>query len=856
MHHIVGRRLVGRRAGAGAVGALSSRPGGSAGAAAALPELPVQYADFAVWQRGWLQGEVLERQLAYWRERLAGAPPLLELPTDRPRPAVQTYRGGRAAAASCPLGVSADLAALLRRSDATLFMALLAAFDVLLCRLTGQDDLSVGLPIANRNRLEIEPVIGFFVNTLVLRADLAGGPGFGELLSRVREVTLGAYAHQDLPFEQLVEELQPAPRPRPRAALPGRPGAAERRRREPQPARAHRLHGGDARRHRQVRPEPQPAQGVEGTDGLSLTLEYNSDLFDRSTAARLLGQFQTVLEARRRRPERSLRALPLLSPAERRQLVEEWNATAAAYPGAGLCLHQLIAAQAARTPAAPAVEFEGTALTYRELAARASRLARRLRALGVGPEVRVAVCPGALAGAGGRAARRAEGGRRLRAARSRLPGRAPGLHARGLGGAGAARPGAHRRGAAGARRPTLLLEAGWTGEEPADPAVAGPPEAMEEPAAVGPDHAAYVIYTSGSTGRPKGAVNAHRGIVNRLLWMQEAYGLTAADRVLQKTPFSFDVSVWEFFWPLLAGARLVMAAPGRAPRSGAYLARTDRRARRDHAALRALDAPGRSWRRPSRRRQRLAPARDLQRRGAAAGSRRSACFERLPASSCTTSTVPPRRRSTSTPGPARGQGWRGARVPIGRPIANTARSTSSTAPELEPVPVGVAGELLHRRRRAGARLPRPARADRRALRARPVPGERGPATRLYRTGDLARCLPDGAIEFLGRIDHQVKMRGFRIELGEIEAALADQPGVREAVVVARAPVSGVSGDSGVSGLRPARRPAPGGLRGAGRRSGGRRRSCDLAGAAAHGSRRRLPEYMVPSALRGARPSCR
>jgi amino acid adenylation domain-containing protein len=514
-----------------------------------LPPLPVQYADFAAWQRAWLSGDVLDAQLAYWREKLAGAPPLLELPTDRPRPLVQGARGGLAFLALSDQTTHA-LRALARREGATLFMTLLAGWQLLLSRYAGEEDVSVGTPIAGRTRLETEGLIGFFVNTLVLRADLSGDPTFRALLGRVREATLGAYAHQDIPFEKLVEELAPerslSHTPLFQAMFVFQNNAAE----------ALRLGALEA----------EPLAGDGGTTKFDLllalgeaggrvagALSYRAELWDAATIERMLGHFGALLDAVAAEPDRPVGAVPFLGDGERRRLVEEWNATARPY-ALDLPLHALVEARAARDADAVAVVFEDDSLTYAELDAHANRLARHLARLGVGPEARVGVCLErspemvvALLAV-------------LKAGGAYVP----------IDPAYPAERVAHMLGDSGVgvvlTQERLLPTLPEHGAKVVCLDADAEAIASESPEATGvevsPEQLAYVIYTSGSTGRPKGAMNAHRGVVNRLLWMQEAYGLAENDVVLQKTPFSFDVSVWEFFWPLLAGARLVLARPG------------------------------------------------------------------------------------------------------------------------------------------------------------------------------------------------------------------------------------------------------------------------------------------------------
>ncbi|MFL6199517.1 MAG: amino acid adenylation domain-containing protein [Thermoanaerobaculia bacterium] len=726
------------------------------GQGSSLPELPIRYADFAVWQREWLAGEVLQQQLAFWKGRLAGAPALLDLPADRLRPAVQGSRGALARFA-LPAPLLAGLRGLAQLSGGTLFMVLLAAYEVLLGRHSGQEDLLLGSPVAGRTRRELEPLIGLFVNTLVLRADLAGDPAFLDLLGRVRESTLGALAHQELPFERLVEELQPERDPsRPplvqvlfafqstpvqRIELPGLTFAPLD------------FDSGTAKLDLSL-------FLTEGADELAGAFEYSTDLFDAVRIERLAGHLRVLLEAACAEPRRRISELPLLSEAERRQLAR-WNDTAAVYPQ-GLCLHQLFEAQALRTPEAEAVRSEGASLTYRELDARSNGLARWLRAHGAGPEVVVGVLLErslemvvALYGV-------------LKAGAAYLPldpsyprdrlglfvaDAAPRivLTARGL--ADLLPPGS----------PAVFLDG--IGETPGDL-----PEG--DPASL-----AYVIYTSGSTGRPKGVMNSHRGIVNRILGMQEAYGLGAEDRVLQKTPFSFDVSVWELFWPLAFGSCLVMARP-EGHRDPAYLVETIAREGITTlhfvpSMLRAfLDAEG--LERCACVRRVIASGEELTADVAAL------FFERVGTAGLHNLYGPTEAAVDVTFWECR-RGGGEARVPIGHPIANLRIHLLDRAGH--PAPPGVPGELHI----GGAGVGRGylGRPDLTADRFIPDPFGAEPGGRLYRTGDLARHREDGAIDFLGRIDHQVKIRGFRIELGEIEATLSSHPGVKEAAVLVR-----------------------------------------------------------------------
>ncbi|RKH35463.1 amino acid adenylation domain-containing protein [Corallococcus praedator] len=741
----------------------------SEGKGSPLTELPLQYVDYAAWQRAWLRGETLEAQLSYWRARLAGAPRALELPTDHPRPAVRSSRGANR---SVLLGaeLSRGLKALAQREGATPFMVLLAGFSALLSREGGQDDLCVGTPVAGRDRTELEGLIGCFVNTLVLRVSLAGEPSFRELIARARETVLGAFAHQDAPFEELVKALQPErdlgrsplfqamlvlqEDPLPEIAMPGL-------------------------RLRVLEQESHTAKFdlrlilTDTAEGFVANLELSTDLFEPATASRLLGHLRVLLDAGVHDPEQRVRDLALMPPEEQHRILVEWNDTVR--PRAeGDVLHRLIEAQADRTPDAVAVSFEGEALTYRELDRRANQLAHHLRTLGVGPDRLVALClerslemvVGLLGilKAGGAYVPLDPEYPRERLEYMLADAAAPVLLTQARLAAGLPHGGAA----------VVCLDSDWEavareGAERLDVAVEG-------------RGLAYVIYTSGSTGRPKGAMNTHAAICNRLHWMQEAYGLDASDRVLQKTPFSFDVSVWEFFWPLMTGARLVLARPG-GHREPAYLTDTINHERITTlhfvpSMLRPfLEEPSLAESCASLRRvfcsgEALAP--DLRDRFfACVGAELHNLYGPTEAAVDVTAWTCVRED-------------RRPLVPIGRPIAN-ARMYVLDA-RLRPVPTGVPGELFI----GGTPLARGywQRPELTAERFIPDAYASMPGARLYRTGDKARFLADGSIEYLGRLDDQVKVRGFRIELGEIEAVLSQHPAVRAAAVSMREDIPG------------------------------------------------------------------
>jgi amino acid adenylation domain-containing protein len=727
-----------------------------------LPELPLQYADFAAWQRGWLAGEALEEQLAHWRERLAGAPRVLDLPADRSRPAVRTYRGAVERFA-LPGGLLDAIRELGKKTGTTPFMVLLAAFDAVLYRYTGQERLLVASPVAGRTHREVEGLVGFFINTLVLAADLSRDPSFADLLARTRETALDAFAHQDLPFDRLVEDLQPE------RDLSRPPLAQVLFALQNVPRESLELPGLTAT----------PVDLDTGTAKLDLSLsfleqegelagavEYDEDLFDAARICRLAGHLRELLEGATADPGQRVSDLPLLSAPERRQLLA-WNATEVPYPQE-ILLHQLFEAQVERSPDAVAVRFEEASLTYRELDLYAGRLAGWLRANGVGPEVVVGVLlDRSLEMVVALYAVLKAGGAYLPLdpsyPRERLSffveDAAPRMVLTTSGLADLLPEGTR---AVRLDTEAEALSAG-SGERP---------EVLTRP-----DGLAYVIYTSGSTGRPKGAMNAHRGIVNRILWMQEAYGLGPGDRVLQKTPASFDVSVWEFFWPLAFGARLVLARPG-GHRDPAYLVDVIEQEGITTlhfvpSMLRAfLDAEGLG--RCASVRRVIASGEELPADLAAR------LFDRLgwaelhnlygPTEAAVDVTAWPCRRDTVH-----------ASVPIGRPIANLQIHLVDLGGQS--VPAGVPGELLIGGIGVGrGYLARPGLTAERFV---PDPWSLEPGVRLYRTGDLARYREDGAIDFLGRIDHQVKIRGFRVELGEVEAALAALPEVGAAVVLAR-----------------------------------------------------------------------
>ncbi|MBD2015334.1 amino acid adenylation domain-containing protein [Microcoleus sp. FACHB-53] len=751
----------------------------SSGKPSPLPELPIQYADFAHWQREWLQGEVLESQRDYWKQQLNGNLPILQLPIDYPRPPVQTYPGGYQSL-ELPKNLTQALKDLSQQERVTLFMTLLAAFQTFLYRYTGQEDMIVGTPIAGRNQVEAEGLIGFFVNTLALRTYLSGNPSFQELLGRVREVALGAYAHQDLPFEKLVEELQPE-RDRSRTPLFQVMFVLQN-----TPTSALELPGLTVN---SLNIDSGTAKFdltlfmIETAQGLRASLEYNTDLFNPATITRMLGNFQTLLEGIVANPKQRLSDLPLLTASEQHQLLVEWNNTTKEYPQ-DKCIHQLVEAQVEQAPDAVAVVYEGEQLTYRELNARANQLAHYLQVLGVGPEVLVGICVerslemlvgllGILKAGGAyvpldpaypleRLAFMLEDASvSVLLTQARLVKSLPQHHA-----------------------PVVCLDRDWE-------VLAQYSE--ENPfSGVTPKNLAYVIYTSGSTGKPKGVLVEHRGLLNLVFWHQRSFTVSSKDRATQLAGSAFDASVWEL-WPYLsAGASI-------------YIANEQTRVLpqqlRDWLVKNAitisfLPTPlaesilSLDWSTNVALRTLLTGGDKLHNNPLP-----SVPFELVNNYGPTENTVvttscfiPAKPRTDMTP-------------PIGRPIANT--QVYLLDEKLQPVPIGVSGELyVSGDGLARGYLNRPDLTAQKFI-ANPFsdnPSVSGTAPeklsgcdsalRLYKTGDLARYLPDGNIEFLGRLDEQVKIRGFRIELGEIEALLAQHPDLREVVVVVREDIPG------------------------------------------------------------------
>jgi amino acid adenylation domain-containing protein len=778
-----------------------------------LPELPIQYADFAHWQRNRMQGEVLEKQLVYWRKQLGGRLPVLELPTRGARPSRHTQNGA-VRVWELPRDITDGVKSLSQAEGVTLFMSLIAAYKVLLLRYTGQQDMLVGTPIANRNRREVEGLIGLFINTLVLRTDLSGDPSFRELLGRVKEVALGAYANQDVPFEKLVEELQPE------RDLSRTPLFQVMFVMQNNPMPELKLGG--------MTMSPLIIEGatskfdltlsiMEEADGnMSGWLEYNTDLFDQPFIESLIGHYNTLLRGIIADPEERISRLPILTDAERERLLVEFNNTAADYDF-NHCVHRLFEAEAARTPDALAVIFEDQTLTYGELNQKADRVARRLRAAGVRTEslvgvslersVEMVLAIFGILKAGGayvpldptlpkdRLTFMAEDSSvKLILTTSQLLKQLEDISA-----------------------PTLCMDQEWETTIPGDN---DSPTASDEHWGAESKNIAYVIYTSGSTGKPKGVMTPHEAVTNMILWMQATYEMTPADRLLQKTSLSFDASAWEFFWPLVTGATLVVARPY-AEKDGDYMVRT----LQEHGvtvlqlvpSLLKLLVEQEGFEKCLSLRHVFCGGEALP----AAVSKRF--LERLPHARLT-NVYGPTETTMHVTVQECDKDIQESIVPIGRPIGNTQAYILDA--NMHPVPIGVPGELcIGGAQVARGYLNRPELSAERFI-ADPFGNHKG--QKLYRTGDLARFRADGSIEFLGRIDHQVKIRGYRIELGEIESVLRQHEAIADVIVMAREDVPGDKRLIAYIQARPERKP----------------KSSEL-----HNHLlAKLPDYMIPSAF--------
>ena len=781
------------------------------GGAPSLESLAIQYGDFTDWQRDWLTGDVLAEQLAYWKVQLADAPGVLELPTDRARPAVQTSRGDRLSFV-LPGSLSAALRTLSRREGATLFMTMLAAFHTLLGRLTQQEDVLVGSPIAGRNRRETENLIGLFVNTLVLRGDLSGNPTFRELLRRIRDMALEAYAHQDLPFEKLVEELRPE---RSLGHTPifqvmfGMQNASREKRELPG------LEIGAFPVTRTTSHFDLSLDVTEREDDLACSFSYNTDLFEASTVTRIAGHFETLLEAIAANPDEPVWQLSLLREAERRQILYDWNRTEMPFPREKQ-LQQLFEEQTASTPEATAVICAGQRITYGELNKRSNRLAHYLRRFGVRPNVPVGLCMersievivamlGVLKSGGAYVpldpsypgARIAfmieDSGAPVILTQERVADILPKSHAT-----------------------VLRIDADWK-------AISKEPDFNPEPAGT-PEDLAYVIYTSGSTGIPKGVEIQHRSIVNYTTYAAEKFGLVSQDRMLQFASISFDTAAEEIYSSLSRGGTLVLRNDLMLESPRVFLEACA------SLGITVLDLPTAYWHELaaalSDEKLRLPSSLRLVVIGGekALADRASQWLERVGADVRLLNGYGPTETTVAvTFGEVEAVSLTdGREISIGRPISNAQAYILDS--RLQPVPVGVPGEL-HIGGEGVARgyLNRPALMAEKFIQ-NPFGS---PGTRLYKTGDRVRFRVDGAIEYLGRVDEQVKIRGYRVELGEIEAALRRATGVSDAVVVER-------GDSTqkrlVAYVVTQAKPGPS--------------SADLRERLG----RSLPEYMVPSAF--------
>ncbi|HSE15897.1 MAG TPA: amino acid adenylation domain-containing protein [Pyrinomonadaceae bacterium] len=722
-----------------------------------LPELPIQYADYAAWQRQYLQGEVLEQQLAYWRGQLLGAPTLLNLPTDRQRPPVQTFKGAQEQFA-IPQKLSDRLKAVALQEGATLFMMLVAAFNALLYRYTNQPDILIGTPIANRQRAEIQGLIGFFVNTLVIRSKMSDQMRFCELLAQVRRTSLDAFLHQDVPFEILVEQLRPPSvlsynplfqvmflfqnTPRSALNLPG-------------------LTLSDLDVDSGGSKFDLSLSMIEMPHGLGGFVEYNVDLFEAATIKRMIGHFEKLLEGVARNLDYRLFDLPLLTDPERQQLIFEWNNTGRSYPQ-DRCVPQLVAEQAAKRPEAVAISDEQRELSYGELNRRANRLARSLRALGVGPEELVGICAiRSVEWVVGLLAILKAGGAYVSLdptyPKERLDFMIEDARVRVLL--------TQRALSELSEHPAEVLYLDdYEGSDGADEQN-GDPQATTE-------NLAYVVYTSGSTGRPKAVVTTHGSLLNLVFWHHRVYNVTPADRATQVARMGFDASVWEL-WPYLTCGASVHLLDEETRMSAAKL--------RDWLITRKINI---GFLPPvlaeSILYEEWPPEVDL--RALLTGSDKAVLYPPASLPFAYVNHYGPTEATVIVTSAVIGPQEKADGPPlIGRPLDNTQIYLLDR--NLNLVPVRVPGELhIGGNHLARGYLNRPERTAEKFI---PNPFDTEGGGRLYKTGDLARYRPDGQIEFLGRLDHQVKIRGYRIELGEVEALLCDHEAVESAVVILR-----------------------------------------------------------------------
>ncbi|MEO7020168.1 MAG: amino acid adenylation domain-containing protein [Ktedonobacteraceae bacterium] len=751
-----------------------------AGQPSPLPEVDLQYADFALWQRQWLQGAVLEEQLSYWREQLSEAPVLLNLPTDRPRPAIQTFNGA-IYHATLPVELLIALKAFSQREGVTLFMVLLTAFQTFLSKYAEQDDISVGTYIAGRNQAETENLIGFFINNLVLRTNLSGNPRFRDVLQRVSQVTLGAYAHQDLPFERLIQELHlernisHTPLFQVMLILQNVPDVHL----DLSDLTVQTLDR-DGHSHRSN--FDLSLWMGEDTDGFSTVMQYNTDLFDAETIQRMFQHFQTLLQSIVADPTRRLSDLSLLTTTEQQHLLTEWHTTVGEST-TPVCLHQLFEAQVLCTPSAMAVVGEGECLTYAELHCRANQLARHLQKRGVGPEVRVGICVErsvmmivgllAILKAGGAyvpldpaypkehiTLLLEDAQVALLLTQQALLHRLPAMYS----------------------TTVIALDSEW-------PTIAQESEHNLSLRAT-PENAAYIMYTSGSTGKPKGVVIRHQSVADFVAQASQAYNITSDDHILQFASVNFDISVEEIFSCLAGGATLFLRTPAMLGSLPLFLDQCQA------WEITVLDLPTAYWHELviglaeddlqlplSLRMVIIGGERALPERLATWQQQQTQHIQLINTYGPTETTVVATRwllASTDGTAPL-------YEVPIGRAIPDVQIYILDRY--LQPVPIGVPGELYI----GGLRLARGyhRRPDLTAERFIPNPfgdvrtDQVQSGSRLYRTGDMARYLADGTIEYVGRTDYQVKIRGYRVELGEIESMLRTHPAVHDAVVLAR-----------------------------------------------------------------------